>query len=79
MQAFERYTKVQGGGYSSINDVTNPSNPNLRDKMESFFLGETLKYFFLLFSADSRVLSLDHWVINTEAHSLPIWTGYYRE
>ena len=60
MQAFNRYTKVEGGGYSSINDVTNPSDPKLRDKMESFFLGETLKYFFLLFSADSRLLSLNH-------------------
>ena len=44
-----------------------------------FFLGETLKYLFLLFSDDPRVVSLDHWVINTEAHLLPIWDGYYWE
>ncbi len=52
-------------------------NPEFRDKMESFFLGETLKYLFLLFSDDSSVLSLDSWIINTEAHPLPIWTEYY--
>ena len=30
-----------------------------RDKMESFFLGETLKYFFLLFSDDFELVALD--------------------
>ena len=30
-----------------------------RDKMESFFLGETLKYFFLLFSDDKDLIGLD--------------------
>ena len=29
------------------------------DKMESFFLGETLKYFFLLFSDDKELIGLD--------------------
>ena len=70
---------MEKGGYSSINNVMNTTNPEYRDKMESFFLGETLKYLFLLFSDDPRVVSLDHWVINTEAHLLPIWDGYYRE
>lgn len=55
----------------------NPSNPEFRDKMESFFLGETLKYLFLLFSDDHSVINLDNWIINTEAHPLPIWHGYY--
>lgn len=65
------------GGYSSINNVLNPEQPEFRDKMESFFLGETLKYLFLLFSEDFSVINLDRWVINTEAHPLPIWTNYY--
>ena len=73
-QAFERYTKVQEGGYSSVNDVMNREDPGFRDSMETFFLGETLKYLFLLFGDDSRVLSLDEWVFNTEGHPLPIWT-----
>jgi mannosyl-oligosaccharide alpha-1,2-mannosidase len=37
------------------------------DSMESFWLAETLKYFFLVFS-EPEVLALDEWVFNTEAH-----------
>lgn len=39
------------------------------DSMESFWLAETLKYFYLLFS-ETDVISLDEWVFNTEAHPL---------
>ena len=46
--------------------------PAMRDKMESFFLSETLKYFYLLFS-DKVIIPLDQYVINTEAHLLPIF------
>jgi len=35
--------------------------------MESFWLGETLKYFYLIF-AEPDLVSLDEWVFNTEAH-----------
>ncbi|XP_047426438.1 endoplasmic reticulum mannosyl-oligosaccharide 1,2-alpha-mannosidase isoform X2 [Mugil cephalus] len=73
LQSFNKYTKVSGGGYTSINNVRDPVNPGPRDKMESFFLGETLKYFYLLFSDNSELLSLDKYVFNTEAHPLPIW------
>uniref|UniRef100_A0A8C9JGT7 alpha-1,2-Mannosidase n=1 Tax=Panthera tigris altaica TaxID=74533 RepID=A0A8C9JGT7_PANTA len=64
---------VPSGGYSSISNVQDPLNPQPRDKMESFFLGETLKYLYLLFSDDPALLSLDAYVFNTEAHPLPIW------
>ena len=57
----------------------NTTHPDHRDKMESFFLGETLKYLYLLFSDDHDVVSVDRWVFNTEAHPLPIWDGYYWE
>lgn len=67
------FFKVPGGGYTSINNVEDPANPGPRDKMESFFLGETLKYLFLLFSDDMELLNLDKYVFNTEAHPLPIW------
>ncbi|XP_075418582.1 endoplasmic reticulum mannosyl-oligosaccharide 1,2-alpha-mannosidase-like [Tenrec ecaudatus] len=69
------------GDYSSINNVHtfrtrgDPKKPDPRDKMESFFLGETLKYLYLLFSKDADLLSLDTYVFNTEAHPLPIWTS----
>lgn len=39
--------------------------------MQSFFLAETLKYMYLLFSPPS-VIPLDEWVFNTEAHPLKI-------
>ncbi|OXB66541.1 hypothetical protein ASZ78_011656 [Callipepla squamata] len=73
LQNFNKYTRVPTGGYTSINNVQNPSNPEPRDKMESFFLGETLKYMFLLFSDDVDLINLDKYVFNTEAHPLPIW------
>uniref|UniRef100_A0A3P9KRV2 alpha-1,2-Mannosidase n=1 Tax=Oryzias latipes TaxID=8090 RepID=A0A3P9KRV2_ORYLA len=73
LQSFNKHTKVPSGGYTSINNVRDPEYPSPRDKMESFFLGETLKYFYLLFSDDSSLISLDEYVFNTEAHPLPVW------
>ncbi|KAF0296741.1 Endoplasmic reticulum mannosyl-oligosaccharide 1,2-alpha-mannosidase [Amphibalanus amphitrite] len=71
-QAFEKYARVPTGGYTSIGDVRNPDNLNPRDSMESFFLGETLKYLYLLFSDDQSSLNLNDYVFNTEAHPLPV-------
>ncbi|XP_040012119.1 mannosidase, alpha, class 1B, member 1b [Xiphias gladius] len=73
LQNFNKYTKVSSGGYTSINNVRDPDYPSPRDKMESFFLGETLKYLYLLLSDDPNLISLDQYVFNTEAHPLPIW------
>lgn len=39
----------------------------VRDSMESFWMAETLKYFYLIFS-ETDLISLDEWVFNTEAH-----------
>lgn len=41
----------------------------LIDGMESFWTAETLKYFYLIF-AETDVVSLDEFVLNTEAHPL---------
>jgi mannosyl-oligosaccharide alpha-1,2-mannosidase len=69
-------TKVVGTdgqirGYSAVNDVSNDrltGRPlNLRDSAESFWMGETLKYAYLLFT-EPDVISLDDYVFNTEAH-----------
>ena len=73
--AFEKWSKVETGGYTCIADVTrvpvSQPAPNSRyDKMESFFLSETLKYFWLLFDDGSGDL-LHSWVLNTEGHPLP--------
>lgn len=47
--------------HSSIDDVTS-MEPHFQDSMESFWLAETLKYFYLLFS-DPGVVSLDEYVL----------------
>ncbi|KAI4708561.1 hypothetical protein J4E89_006617 [Alternaria sp. Ai002NY15] len=69
-EAFVKHTIVEdNGGFSSIGDVTKVPPPS-RDNMESFWLAETLKYMYLLFSPDD-LLPLDQIVLNTEAHPLP--------
>jgi len=68
-----RYTKLPVG-YSSIGNVKALNSPQYRNKMESFWLGETLKYFYLLFSDDPKLIPLDRFVFNTEAHPLPIYS-----
>lgn len=70
-QGIEGYTKVSGG-YTTIGNVRNPIDTRPKDMMESFFLGETLKYLYLLF-ADKHEIDLDKWVFNTEAHLFPIY------
>lgn len=43
------------------------------DRMDSFVLAETFKYFYLLFSdPDQLPIDMDHYVLTTEAHILPI-------
>ena len=54
--------------YASISDVRE-EQPVLADSMESFWTAETLKYFYLMFS-EPDVISLDDYVLNTEAHPL---------
>lgn len=70
-QAIEKYARIPTGGYSGINDVTQLP-PVYNDKMDSFFVAETLKYLYLLFSPDD-VIPLDKYVFSTEAHPLPIF------
>lgn len=53
-------------GHAAVYDVMEPT-PYHQDSMESFWLAETLKYFYLLFSTPETI-SLDEWVLNTEAH-----------
>ena len=56
--------------------LTSQVNSGVKDNMmQSFFLAETLKYLYLLFSPPS-VIPLDQWVFNTEAHPLRIVTRH---
>ncbi|KAF9480359.1 glycoside hydrolase family 47 protein [Pholiota conissans] len=70
-QAIQKHCRIATGGYASVLDVDN-KNTEMIDKMETFFLSETLKYLYLLFS-DSREIPLNEYVFNTEAHPLPIF------
>jgi mannosyl-oligosaccharide alpha-1,2-mannosidase len=72
-QSFEKYTR-QDNGYSSISDVQHKDDVRPRNKMESYFLAETLKYFYLLFDK-TNLFPFDQWLFNTEAHPLPIYSN----
>lgn len=69
IQALEKHCRSDGG-YSGIKNVY-LEPPQQDDVQQSFFLAESLKYLYLLYSDDS-LLPLDEWVFNTEAHPLPI-------
>lgn len=64
-EAITKRTRTEWG-FSSIEDVTQLNTWKV-DKMESFWMAETLKYFWLMFE-DPAVVSLDEFVLNTEAH-----------
>lgn len=57
-------------GWAGLEDVR---TGELKDRMESFFLGETAKYLFLLFDPDHPLNHLDSsWVFTTEGHPLVV-------
>ena len=72
VQALDKHCKAEAG-YSGIRNVYQVASgsANQDDVQQSFFLAETLKYLFLLFS-DDKLIDLKRWVFNTEAHPLPI-------
>ena len=70
LQTLEQHCRVESGGYTGIKDVYNANAPK-DDVQQSFFIAETLKYLYLLYSDDS-VIPLDRWFLNTEAHPFPI-------
>ncbi|KAF4857097.1 Mannosyl-oligosaccharide 1,2-alpha-mannosidase MNS1 [Colletotrichum siamense] len=71
--AWEMWKAVSNGtlvehGNAAVLDVTKKADPLPKeDYMESFWLAETLKYFYLVFSPPD-LISLDEYVLNTEAH-----------
>ncbi|KAK7965190.1 glycoside hydrolase [Apiospora saccharicola] len=72
-QAFQAHTRTPfGDGYTSLDDVRTVP-PKTRDNMESFWLAETLKYLYLLFSPEDY-MPLTEVVYNTEAHLFPRFT-----
>ena len=51
-QSIEKYCKTKHG-YASLHNVDNINSQD--DRMESFFMSETLKYLYLLFDPDSEI------------------------
>ena len=70
-QAIEKYCKTTYG-YGALSNVQDTMGKP-RDKMESFFLAETLKYLYLLQDPDTEVDVLRKHVFNTEAHPLRLF------
>ncbi|ESZ99496.1 glycoside hydrolase family 47 protein [Sclerotinia borealis F-4128] len=59
------HTNIANSRIKNVMDL----KPEKEDGMESYWLAETLKYFYLLF-AEPGLVSLDEFVLNTEAHPL---------
>ncbi|PSS02469.1 glycosyl hydrolase family 47-domain-containing protein [Coniella lustricola] len=63
-------TEVAAAGVREVTiDLRKGATVDHLDTMESFWLAETLKYFYLVFS-EWDLVDLDVWVLNTEAHPL---------
>lgn len=56
---------------ATLRDVMVGGSPAQVDSMESFWMAETLKFFYLIFSEPDKI-SLDDYVSNTEAHPFRI-------
>jgi len=70
-QAIQNNCKAgPGRGYSGLRNVYSLS-PQQDDVQQTFFLAETLKYLYLIFSTDD-LIDINQWVFNTECHPLPI-------
>ncbi|KAK0391554.1 hypothetical protein NLU13_1054 [Sarocladium strictum] len=70
--AWDMFTAIEASTRTSlantaVSDITRPGEPRQQDSMESFWMGETLKYAYLAFS-EPGLISLDDYVFNTEAH-----------
>ncbi|KAF9875812.1 glycosyl hydrolase family 47 [Colletotrichum karsti] len=64
-QAIQKATDTHDA-YAVVHDVTYALSRQ-EDSMSSYWLAETLKYFYLIFS-DPELINLDEWVFNTQAH-----------
>jgi hypothetical protein len=65
LNGLQQYCRTEAG-YAALSDVKTKLKS---DRMESFFLAETLKYLYLLF-APRETVDLEKVVFNTEAHPL---------
>ncbi|KIW04334.1 uncharacterized protein PV09_04624 [Verruconis gallopava] len=73
-QSVNASTTTEFANAAISNVMVGPHEVRHDDSMESFWMSETLKYFYLVF-CDDDVVSLDEWVFNTEAHPFRIPAG----
>jgi hypothetical protein len=69
-EAIDRHCKTDVA-YASLRSVHNPAQ-GVDDRMESFFLAETIKYLYLIQDPD-KPIDLTEYVFNTEAHPMRIF------
>ena len=78
--AIRQHARVDSG-YAVVNNVESAvvdvaDNTRHSDQMDTYFLAETLKYLYLIFAEQPRdVLSLKQFLLNTEAHLLPVYSA----
>lgn len=73
VESLDRYTKERCG-YATIHDVDDKST---EDRMESFFLSETVKYLYLLFDVDNHInKDALKWIFSTEGHVFKLDKNY---
>ena len=70
INSIESYSKTECGFATIENLNTFPFV--LRDHMDSFFLSETCKYLYLLFTPDHFISSSQRYIFTTEAHPFPL-------
>ncbi|KAH9286040.1 ER degradation-enhancing alpha-mannosidase-like protein 3 [Echinococcus granulosus] len=69
LESIEQHSRVPCG-FAAVEDIRTMEHS---DRMDSFVLAETFKYFYLLFSEPSDLpIDLEQYVLTTEAHVLPI-------
>ncbi|CAC36930.2 Endoplasmic reticulum mannosyl-oligosaccharide 1,2-alpha-mannosidase [Schizosaccharomyces pombe] len=70
--SFLRYSRLPGrDAFTCLDSVESKKVKDQRDKTESFWFAETLKYLYLLFEDDFSILPLTNYTFNTEAHPFP--------
>eukprot|EP01035_Chromulina_nebulosa_P020176 gene20176-26192_t len=70
-QAINKHCKTDSNTFGALRNVQNPKQ-GLDDRMESFFIAETLKYLYLAQDPDHPI-DLLNFVFNTEAHPTRIF------
>ncbi|KAL5250938.1 hypothetical protein ACHWQZ_G016615 [Mnemiopsis leidyi] len=74
LNAIENRCKVVCG-YAALKHV---ASGELEDRMDSFVLAETFKYFYLTFAEEEDIgIPIDDYVLTTEAHLIPLHVQFF--